>query len=67
MSKPVRKALKVRTPSLTSISLKRISKETSTKISLIGVVKKKTVHKSINLTNQNFILPKKLGYIHNFN
>ena len=47
--------------------IKRISKETSTKISLIGVVKKKTVHKSINLTNQNFILPKKLGYIHNFN
>ena len=46
--------------------IKRISKETLTKISLIGVVKKKTVHKSINLINENFILPKKLGYIHNF-
>jgi|TARA_B100001245_G_scaffold223322_1_gene196215 hypothetical protein len=44
VSKPVRKALKVRTPSLTSISLKRISKETRLLLSL-NIMKEKNIIK----------------------
>lgn len=46
--------------------IKKFSKIHSTKVTLIGVTKKKSISKSINLVNGNFILPKKLGYMHNF-
>ena len=46
--------------------IKKISNATSTKISIIGIIKKKSITKSIKLINGKFGLPKKLGYIHNF-
>ena len=46
--------------------IKKISKATSTKISRIGIIKNKSISKSIKLINGKFVLPKKLGYIHNF-
>ena len=47
--------------------IKKISKKTSTKISMIGVIKDKNIYRDIKLVNENLNLPKKLGYIHNFN
>ena len=46
--------------------IKKFSKIHSTKVTLIGVTKKKSISKSINLVNGNFVMPKKLGYMHNF-
>ena len=46
--------------------IKKTSKATSTKISRIGIIKNKSISKSIKLINGKFVLPKKLGYIHNF-
>ena len=46
--------------------IKKISKATSTKVSIVGSIKKKTISRSIKLINEKFRLPKKLGYIHNF-
>lgn len=46
--------------------IKKVSKATSTKVSIIGIIKNKSISKSIKLINGKFVLPKKLGYIHNF-
>ena len=46
--------------------IKKVSKATSTKVSIIGIIKNKSISKSIKLINGKFGLPKKLGYIHNF-
>ena len=46
--------------------IKKISKTTSTKVSLVGIVKNKPISKSIKSTIKKIKLPKKLGYIHNF-
>jgi len=46
--------------------IKKVSKTTSTKITRIGIIKNKSISKSIKLINGKFGLPKKLGYIHNF-
>ena len=48
------------------MKIKKLSKTNSTKVTLIGVTKKKSISKSINLVNGNFVMPKKLGYMHNF-
>ena len=46
--------------------IKKISKVTSTKVSIVGNIKNNLVPGSIKLINGKFGLPKKLGYIHNF-
>ena len=46
--------------------IRKVSKATSTKISIIGIIKNKSISKSIKLINGKFGLPKKVGYIHNF-
>ena len=46
--------------------IKKISMDTSTKVSIVGIIKKKSISKTIKLINGKFRLPKKLGYIHNF-
>ena len=46
--------------------IKKISKATSTKVSIVGSIKNKSIYRSIKLINEKFVLPKKLGYIHNF-
>ena len=46
--------------------IKKVSKATSTKVSIIGIIKNKSISKSIKLINGKFRFPKKLGYIHNF-
>ena len=46
--------------------VKKIAKITSTKVSLVGIVKNKSVSKTIKLINPKCKLPKKLGYIYNF-
>jgi len=46
--------------------IKKVSKATSTKVSIIGIIKNRSISKSIKLINGKFVLPKKLGYIHNF-
>ena len=46
--------------------IKKISKSTSTKVSIVGSVKNKSIPGSIKLINEKFGLPKKIGYIHNF-
>ena len=46
--------------------IKKISKATSTKVSIVGSIKNKSIPGSIKLINEKFRLPKKLGYIHNF-
>ena len=47
--------------------IKKISKTTSTKVTRIGIITNKSISKHIKLINGKFKLPKKLGYIHNFN
>ena len=47
--------------------IKKISKATSTKVTRIGIITNKSISKHIKLINGKFELPKKLGYIHNFN
>ena len=46
--------------------IKKISKTTSTKVSKVGIVKNKSISKTIKSINGEINLPKKLGYIHNF-
>ena len=46
--------------------IKKVSKATSTKVTIIGIIKNRSISKSIKLINEKFGLPKKLGYIHNF-
>ena len=46
--------------------IKKISKSTATKVSIIGSIKNKSIPGKIKLINGEFGLPKKLGYIHNF-
>ena len=46
--------------------IKKISKTTSTKVSKVGIVKKKSISKTIKSINGEINFPKKLGYIHNF-
>ena len=46
--------------------IKKISKSTSTKVSIVGIVKNKSIYKNAKLTEEKFNFPKKLGYIHNF-
>ena len=46
--------------------IKKISKSTSTKVSIVGSIKNKSISQSIKLINGNYVLPKKIGYIHNF-
>jgi thiamine-monophosphate kinase len=46
--------------------IKKISKSTSTKVSIVGIVKNKSISKNRISTKEKFKFPKKLGYIHNF-
>ena len=46
--------------------IKKISKSTSTKVSIVGIVKNKSIFKNTKSTDEKFKFPKKLGYIHNF-
>ena len=46
--------------------IKKISKSTSTKVSIVGIVKNKPISKNTISTDEKFKFPKKLGYIHNF-
>ena len=46
--------------------IKKISKSTSTKVSIVGIVKNKSISKNTKSTEERFKFPKKLGYIHNF-
>ena len=46
--------------------IKKISKSTSTKVSIVGIVKNKSIYKNAKSTEEKFNFPKKLGYIHNF-
>ena len=47
--------------------IKKISKSTSTKVSIVGVIRNISIGKTIKLSNEKLALPKTLGYIHNFN
>ena len=46
--------------------IKKISKSASTKVSIVGIVKNKSISKNTKSTEEKFKFPKKLGYIHNF-
>ena len=46
--------------------IKKISKSTFTKTTIVGNVQKKNISKRVKFSDKKFILPKKLGYIHNF-
>ena len=46
--------------------IKKISKSTSTKVSIVGIVKNKSISKNTKSPGEKFKFPKKLGYIHNF-
>ena len=46
--------------------IKKISKSTSTKASIVGIVKNKSISNNTQSTEEKFKFPKKLGYIHNF-
>ena len=46
--------------------VKKISKSTSTKVSIVGIIKSKTIFKNRKSTEKKFKFPKKLGYIHSF-
>ena len=46
--------------------IKKISTSTSTKVSIVGIVKNKSISKNTKSIDEKFKLPKKLGYIHNF-
>ena len=46
--------------------IKKISESTSTKVSIVGIVKNKSISKSTKSLGEKFKFPKKLGYIHNF-
>ena len=46
--------------------IKKISKSTSTKVSIVGIVKNKSISNNTKSSEEKFKFPKKLGYIHNF-
>jgi thiamine-monophosphate kinase len=46
--------------------IKKISKSTSTKVSIVGIVKNKFISKNRKSTEKKFKFPKKLGYTYNF-
>ena len=46
--------------------IKKISKSTSIKVSIVGIVKNKSISKNTKSIEEKFKFPKKLGYIHNF-
>ena len=46
--------------------INQISKQTSTKVTKIGIVKRKSFSNKIILKNNKLICPKKLGYLHDF-
>jgi thiamine-monophosphate kinase len=46
--------------------IKKISKSTSTKVSIVGIVKNKFISKNRKLSEEKIKFPKKLGYIHSF-
>ena len=46
--------------------IKKISKSASTKVSIVGIAKNKSISNNTNSTEEKFKFPKKLGYIHNF-
>jgi len=46
--------------------IKKISKFTSTKVSIVGIVKNKSISKNSKSTEKIFKFPRKLGYILNF-
>ena len=46
--------------------IKKISKAISTKISRVGIIKNKSISKTIKSIEKGIKLPRKLGYIHNF-
>ena len=46
--------------------IKKISKSTSTKVSIVGIVKSKSMFKNTRTTKIKNKFPKKQGYIHNF-
>jgi len=46
--------------------IKKISKSTSTKVEIVGIVKNKSVFRNGKSTEEKFKFPKKLGYMHNF-
>ena len=46
--------------------IKKISRGTSTKVSIIGIISNKHISKQIKLMNGKFRLLKMPGYIHNF-
>ena len=46
--------------------IKKISKSTSTKVSIVGILKNKSISKNRKPTKEKFKFPNKLGYIHNF-
>ena len=46
--------------------IKKISKSTSTKVSIVGIVKNKSISKNTKSSGEKFKFPVKLGYIHNF-
>ena len=46
--------------------IKKISKSSSTKVSMVGIVKNKSISKNTKSSGEKFKFPKKLGYIHNF-
>ena len=46
--------------------IKKIAESTSTKVSIVGIVKNKSISKNTKSSGEKFKFPKKLGYIHNF-
>ena len=46
--------------------IKKISKSTSTRVSIVGIVKNRSTSKNAKSAEEKFKFPKKLGYIHNF-
>jgi len=46
--------------------IKKISKATSTKVSIVGIIKNKSISKTRKMTKEKIKFPKKLGYLHNF-
>ena len=46
--------------------IKKISKSTSTKVSIVGILKNKSISKNRKSTEVKFKFSKKLGYTHNF-
>ncbi len=46
--------------------IKKISKSTSTKVSIVGIIENNSLSKNSKTTDERSKFPKKMGYIHNF-